>query len=351
MRRGERREDLCETFVSLHLRTRRRQGLPIQPRSFFERLWEEMIEPGHGFVQIAQVDEVPAAAAVFLHGGTTVTYKYGASAPEHLSRRPNHLVFWEAIRWACLNGYETLDFGRSDADNQGLRAFKSGWGTVETELAYSTLGGSSSAPFPDPDGGARVRHPPQPAVGVSRAWEAALPLRSVTAGNPGQPGLRRRRAAARASSSAIWIAFSAAPLRRLSPTTNRARPFSAVGSRADAADEHVVAAGGPARRGEVLEPDPGRRAEDRGRLLGRERLLGLEPDRLGVADEHRHAHTRRADRQLGQLEDLARLLAQLRLLVELDAVEGPVHAQVVSSCGAAPRSRSIACAPAPETDW
>ncbi len=148
VRRGERREDLCETFVSLHLRTRRRQGLPIQPRSFFERLWEEMIEPGHGFVQIAQVDDVPAAAAVFLHGGTTVTYKYGASAPEQLSRRPNHLVFWEAIRWACLNGYETLDFGRSDADNQGLRAFKSGWGTVEKELAYSTLGGSSSHPSP-----------------------------------------------------------------------------------------------------------------------------------------------------------------------------------------------------------
>ena len=32
-------------------------------------------------------------------------------------------------------------------------------------------------------------------------------------------------------SSAIWIAFSAAPLRRLSATTKRTRPFSTVGSR------------------------------------------------------------------------------------------------------------------------
>ena len=48
-----------------------------------------------------------------------------------------------------------------------------------------------------------------------------------------------------------------------------------------------------------------------------------------MADEHRHADARGADRQRRQLEDLPRLLAQLLLLVELDAVEAPVHPQVV----------------------
>ena len=66
-------------------------------------------------------------------------------------------------------------------------------------------------------------------------------------------------------------------------------------------------------------------------MLGRERLLGLEPDGLGVADEHRDADARGAERELGQLEDLARLLAQLRLLLELDAVEVPVHREVASA--------------------
>ena len=149
VRRGVRREDLCETFFSLHLQTRRRQGLPIQPRRYFEHLWEEMIDPGHGWVQIALVDGRPAAAGVFLSGGRTVTYKYGASASEFLYKRPNHLLFWEAIRWACQNGYQTFDFGRSEADNPGLRAFKGYWGTVETELAYSTLGGTSRNSSPE----------------------------------------------------------------------------------------------------------------------------------------------------------------------------------------------------------
>ena len=67
------------------------------------------------------------------------------------------------------------------------------------------------------------------------------------------------------------------------------------------------------------------RAQQRLGLRGGERLLRLEPDGLRVADEHGHAHGRRADRQLGQLEDLARLRAELRLLVRLVAVPVPVH--------------------------
>jgi hypothetical protein len=59
---------------------------------------------------------------------------------------------------------------------------------------------------------------------------------------------------------------------------------------------------------------------------------------------------RGADRQVGQLQDLACLVAELRLLVELDAVEVPVHAQVVlvGRLAAQPLHRLGA---APETDW
>src|SRR5262249_60689640 len=50
---------------------------------------------------------------------------------------------------------------------------------------------------------------------------------------------------------------------------------------AGAADEHVVdTRRGLTRRGELLEADRGGIAEDRRRLLGRQLLLRLEPDRL-----------------------------------------------------------------------
>ena len=95
---------------------------------------------------------------------------------------------------------------------------------------------------------------------------------------------------------------------------------------------------------------PGAALEQLPCALGRERLLRLDPHRLRVADQHRHAHARRADRQLGQLHDLPRLLADLRLLVELLAVEVPVHGEILlarlPSHGAVHPLR-----PAPETDW
>jgi CelD/BcsL family acetyltransferase involved in cellulose biosynthesis len=162
VRRADRRDDLLEIFLRLHELTRRRHGLFVQPRRFFECLWEQMIAPGHGFVLIAMVGESPAAAAVFLLGGRTVTYQYGASDPQFWSSRANHLLFWESIRWSSEHQYRLLDFGRSDVDNHGLRAFKSGWGTEESELVYSVLG---TRPIRPPEAlvgaiGPLIRHSP-----------------------------------------------------------------------------------------------------------------------------------------------------------------------------------------------
>ena len=120
---------------------------------------------------------------------------------------------------------------------------------------------------------------------------------------------------------------------------------------ADPADEDVVDPGGLAGDGNSSRRTDGAAASSSCARAAESRLLGLEPDRLGVADHHRHAHAGRLDRELRELHDLPRLRAELRLLVELLAVELPVHTEVV--CRPAPRcaSRSIACAPAPETDW
>jgi lipid II:glycine glycyltransferase (peptidoglycan interpeptide bridge formation enzyme) len=135
-------------FYRLHLETRRRQGMPIQPWSFFEALRKLVLEQGLGFILLAYEDEECLAAAMFLHWGDTFTYKYGASSAKGQRLRPNSLLFREAIRWGCENGYSQMDFGRTDFENSGLREFKSRWGADETQLAYSF-----SAPLPESGGG------------------------------------------------------------------------------------------------------------------------------------------------------------------------------------------------------
>jgi CelD/BcsL family acetyltransferase involved in cellulose biosynthesis len=144
LRRADAPEDLTESFYKLHLRTRRRLGVPVQPRRFFDVLWHRLIAPGLGFVDLAYHGRLPVAGAVFLTAGRTVVYKYGASEPSSWPLRPNNLIFWDAIRWGCENGFAAFDFGRSELDNRGLRRFKSGWGAIEEPLVYATLGAMPS---------------------------------------------------------------------------------------------------------------------------------------------------------------------------------------------------------------
>ncbi len=141
VRRAASAADVADVYYGLHVRTRRKQGVPVQPRRFFELLWAHMLSRGLGFVLLAYTGTTPIAGAVFLAWNGTVTYKYGASNPDYLHMRPNHLIFWDAIRWSCENGFHTLNFGRSDLHNQGLRDFKSGWGAREEDLYYSGIGG------------------------------------------------------------------------------------------------------------------------------------------------------------------------------------------------------------------
>jgi CelD/BcsL family acetyltransferase involved in cellulose biosynthesis len=140
VRRAECPGDLVDTFYELHVQTRARLGVPVQPRRYFRLLWQLLIEPGLAFSLLASVGRSTVAGAVFMAWNGTITYKYGASRPEFSKLSPNKLLLWTAIRWGCENGYRVFDFGRTDVENAGLRAFKLGWGTIEEPLVYSTMG-------------------------------------------------------------------------------------------------------------------------------------------------------------------------------------------------------------------
>ena len=144
--------DLLDDFYALHLDTRRRLGVPIQPRRFFNLLRERVLRSGIGWIVSVESEGRAIAAALFLAANGTVVYKYGASDADAWRLRPNHLLFWHAIRTACEAGYRVFDFGRSDADADGLRAFKASWGADEERLIYHALGDappmSETAPGP-----------------------------------------------------------------------------------------------------------------------------------------------------------------------------------------------------------
>ena len=139
--RVERRVDRAalDTFYALHVQTRRRLGVPTQPKRFIRGLGA-LMAAGLGYVAIAIHDGRPIAAAVFLRAGSTLTYKYGASDERFLHTRPNNLLFARAMGWACDDGATTLDLGRTEPLQLGLASFKRSLGAAEEPLAYTYRG-------------------------------------------------------------------------------------------------------------------------------------------------------------------------------------------------------------------
>ena len=154
IRRGDQESDLTEIFYDMHVHTRRRHGIPVQPRTFFELLWRRILEPGLGFLSLAYSGRTPVAGAVFLIGQETLTYKYSASLPEFWAQRPNHAIIWDAMEWACMRGFRTYDFGLTHFPSEGLRNFKRRWATQESVLYRSVV--------------ADTDHPGHPTEGIPR---------------------------------------------------------------------------------------------------------------------------------------------------------------------------------------
>jgi CelD/BcsL family acetyltransferase involved in cellulose biosynthesis len=137
--RREGQSDVTETFYRLQSVTRRRLGVPVQPRKYFEALWRNMIARKLGFLLLAYFQDRPIAGAIFLEWKTTVVYKHGASDHSFWSLRPNDLLFWKAIESSAGRGAHIMDFGRSAFEDQGLRRFKNGWGACEHDLVYTMI--------------------------------------------------------------------------------------------------------------------------------------------------------------------------------------------------------------------
>ena len=65
-----------------------------------------------------------------------VVYKYGCSDTAFQNLGGTQLLLWKTIVEAKASGLTCMDFGRSDADNPGLIAFKDRWGAKSSGLTY-----------------------------------------------------------------------------------------------------------------------------------------------------------------------------------------------------------------------
>lgn len=128
---------LLEDFYRLHLKTRQRLGVPIQPKNFFMNLWKNLICENLGFIASAYHEGKCVASVLFLCWNGNLTYKFSASDYDSRKLMAMDALVDNVIRWGCENNYRTLDFGRTDIQNEGLKYFKHRWGSSEILLPYA----------------------------------------------------------------------------------------------------------------------------------------------------------------------------------------------------------------------
>ena len=126
-------EDI-ETLYAMYAETARRDGFIIRPLEYYRDVWSSFVEAGLAQPLIAEVMGEAVAGLVLFRFGERAWYLYGMSRDLHRDKMPNHLLQWEAIRWAKSHGCAVYDFwGATDELNEsdpmwGVYRFKEGFG-------------------------------------------------------------------------------------------------------------------------------------------------------------------------------------------------------------------------------
>lgn len=123
-------------MARLEEETAHRHGVPAPPRSFFLGSCRALQQEGLAELYLARLRGGGVAAGIVIWKGPREwIYAYGASRPESLAFRPNHLLLWTAIKDA-IAAKVNFDLGRAAPEQQGLVEFKLRWGGQSVPLSY-----------------------------------------------------------------------------------------------------------------------------------------------------------------------------------------------------------------------
>lgn len=138
-------------FYRIYSTNMRDLGSPTHSLLFFEKVFQYLPENAQLF--LAHKDRKVIGAAFCLNYRGTITIPWSSSLRDYFLFYPNFILYWEIIKFGCLNGYQKFDFGRSTIGS-GTFEFKRGWGCTPRQIYWSyILFNGRKAPEADPKKG------------------------------------------------------------------------------------------------------------------------------------------------------------------------------------------------------
>ncbi len=123
-----------DLLYRMYAETSLRDRFVIREPAYYHALWGDFQDSRRAQLFVAEVQGTAIAGLVLFTFGETAWYLYGMSTSQDRDKMPNHLLQWEAIRWARGQGLKRYDFwGAPDriAPSDplwGVYRFKQGFG-------------------------------------------------------------------------------------------------------------------------------------------------------------------------------------------------------------------------------
>jgi len=143
------RLDLLDRFYDVFSRNMRDLGTPVYAKKFFQQVLEAFPDTT-GIFAVFRDDRVIAAGIGYWYRDR-LEVPWASSIRDFKSLCPNHMLYWEAIRFAIERRLREFDFGRS-TPNEGTYNFKKQWGAQPVPLNWQYItDGRSPLPSLSPD--------------------------------------------------------------------------------------------------------------------------------------------------------------------------------------------------------
>jgi len=125
--------ELVDAFYKVFLINMRDLGSPVHSKKLIENVLKQFKE--HTSIVIVHKDNKPYAASIVSGFKDTLENPWSSSLHQYSRLSPNMLLYWTMLEYACENGYQYFDFGRSTPE-EGTYKFKQQWGAQPEPLHW-----------------------------------------------------------------------------------------------------------------------------------------------------------------------------------------------------------------------
>lgn len=125
--------ELLDEFYRIYTIRMRQLGTPGYPRKLIHKIMQTFLDNSRIF--IARIGKLTVGVGFTVWFEGFVEIPWAATLVEYNKLCPNNMLYWEIIKYFCINGAKCFDFGRCTVDGPTYN-FKKEWATQPVDLNY-----------------------------------------------------------------------------------------------------------------------------------------------------------------------------------------------------------------------